>query len=257
MVRRIILSISIVLAVGCQTTSGYSPARDLEILEFHSAIWVNLHHYLYNEAFRPQAHQEPFTPFESSEKEQVEKAVAFYKTKFDGRDLLFDKGLRKINDELASAENRESLRGLDIQENGLSETLETVRPVYLKRFWEKQNQENIRWIADVQAKLKLYGAPIKARLEEILNRKFTDGPYRIDVVHEANWAGGYTYTPPHSVLSSGRKTYSEYSAVEMSFHETLHAGPFETVANALEKELASHQLKDDDQLWHAQSTLGM
>jgi hypothetical protein len=36
----------------------------------------------------------------------------------------------------------------------------------------------------------------------------------------------------------------------MIFHESLHAGPFDTVQAALDAEFARHNAKDDAQLWH-------
>ena len=37
----------------------------------------------------------------------------------------------------------------------------------------------------------------------------------------------------------------------MVFHESLHAGPFDTVQAELDGEFARHNAKDDVQLWHA------
>ncbi|MCB0368060.1 MAG: hypothetical protein KDD45_01145 [Bdellovibrionales bacterium] len=223
----------------------------LRIFQFHSAFWINLHHFLYNEAFRPQAHQEPFVPMNQGEKNEIEEAIGFYKINFNGKDLLFDNDLKKINNELALAENNSDLSNVEISKETRN-ILEKIRPVYLKHYWEQQDKNNIHWISEVEKKLKLYGAVIKSKLEKVLNRKFIDFPYRIDVVHEANWSGAYTSdSPPHTVISEGRNSYNNYSAIEMIFHEVLHAGPFEKVQEALDVEFNLHQYKDESQIWHA------
>ena len=214
-------------ALGCQTLAPKNTTKESEMFEFHSALWINLHHYLYNEAFSKKSHQVPSIQFSSDEKIKVDAAIEFYKLNFKNRDLLFDSGLKKINDTLSSAENKETLDGLQL-EDGLAKNLESVKPVYVKYLWEKQNQENLQWISKAKENLRLFESPIKEKLEKVLNQTFSKIPYRIDVVHEANWAGAYTsQSPPHTTISSGRKSYSDYASLEMIFHETLHTGLFD------------------------------
>lgn len=237
--------------ISCQTLNPSNAFKDSDIFEFHSALWVNLHHYLYNEAFGRSAHQEPDIRFTIEEQKTIETAITFYKTNFKNRDLLFDNGLKKINDDLSSAENKENLHGLKL-EDGLAQILEGVKPIYVSHLWEKQNQENIQWISDAKKNLRLFGFPLKRKLEKVLNKKFLDIPYRIDVVHEANWAGAYTsQSPSHTTISSGRASYDDYATLEMIFHEAIHTGLFDVVSEKIEKEFATHKLNDIDHLWHA------
>ena len=236
---------------ACQTNQISRKPQDLETFQFRSAVWVNLHHYLYNESFRPEAHQESSITMSSREKRQLEKAIAFYRKQFDQRDLLFDEGLKKINNQLASKENDLNLDGLDSMD-GLKSILLDVYPIYFKYFWAHQDQENKEWIENTRSLLQSHGSLIQEKLEKILQRKFGDVPYRVDVVHEANWAGAYTSSAPsHTVISSGRKTYRDLAALEMVFHETMHAGPINAVSKSLEEEFLAHKMADKEQLWHA------
>ena len=102
-----------------------------------------------------------------------------------------------------------------------------------------------------------YGPAIQHELERVLQRKFSDGPYQVYVVHESNWAGGYTSeaqrgTHPHTVISSGRPDYQGLAGLEMVFHESLHAGPFDTVQAELDGEFARHNVRRMTcNCWHA------
>lgn len=246
----LIKAILFFFVLGCQTLTPSNTAKESDTFDFHSALWVNLHHYLYNEAFS-KSYQDSNIPFDSDEKAKVDTAIIFYRSNFKNRDLLFDNGLKKINDDLASAENKENLHGLKLEE-GLVKNLEDVKPIYVKYLWQKQNQENLQWISKAKENLKLFESPIKEKLEKVLNQTFSKTPYRIDVVHEANWAGAYTsQSPPHTTISSGRKSYSDYASLEMIFHETLHTGLFDSIIEKIDKEFSSHKLNDTDQLWHA------
>jgi hypothetical protein len=248
------------LALGGPGPSTLAGPHDLisgtPIFEYHDFVWVNLHHYLYNEAF-PTHHgngQEipGMTPAESA---AVDSAIAFYRERYKGRDLLFDTDLLATTELLVLAGNASTLPPSAMADD-LRAQLSAVYPIYRRHLWRLQAAQNDRWIADNQQLMGRYGPSIQRKLETVLRRKFSDGPYQEFVVNEANWAGGYTanredvHTYPQTFISSGRPDYSGLKGLEMVFHESLHAGPFSQVQEALDQEFARHNVQDKLSLWH-------
>jgi hypothetical protein len=241
-------------------TASPPPARahicvDSPPFQYCNFIWVNLHHYLYNEAF-PTGHGvgQTIPGLSAMQKTAIATAIDFYRSHYRDRDLLFDRELHAITQQVIAAGNA-GLPSSGIPDD-LRTTLQSVYPIYVKYSWPSQKLENQRWIVNNQQLLSRYGPAIQRELEHVLQRRFSDGPYQIYVVHEANWPGGYTSeaergTHPHTVISSGRPDYRGLAGLEMVFHESLHAGPFDTVQAALDAEFARHNAKDDVQLWHA------
>lgn len=221
------------------------------VFEFHSSFWINLHHFLYNEAFRPKAHQESDIAWSEEESRDIGKAVDFYQHTFAGKDLLFDDELLAINNKLAANETNDRLSDLGFPKE-LVEILERAAPAYRIKIWKYQHQRNQEWIRNVRSRLEKFGPIIQERLQLITGGDFPNTPHRIDVVHEANWAGAYTSRrPSRTVVSSGRVSNQGWSALELVFHELMHAGPFDAINGLVEEEFHRNDWEDRDHLWHA------
>jgi hypothetical protein len=250
-----VLWICLALLTASTTPVRAGTSADSPPFRYYNFIWVNLHHYLYNEAF-PTGHGigQTIPGLSAVQKTAVANAIDFYRSHYQDRDLLFDRELHTITQQVIAAGNT-GLPSTGIPDD-LRKTLQSVYPIYMKYLWASQKLENHHWIVSNQQLLSRYGPAIQHELERVLQRKFSDGPYQVYVVHEANWPGGYTSeaergTHPHTVISSGRPDYRGLAGLEMVFHESLHAGPFDTVQAALDAEFARHNAKDEVQLWHA------
>jgi hypothetical protein len=241
-------------------TASTLPARastpaDSPPFQYYNFIWVNLHHYLYNEAFSTgHGIGQTIPGLSAAQKATVTNAIDFYRSHYQDRDLLFDPELHAITQQVIAAGNA-ALPSIGLPDD-LRKTLQSVYQIYKRHLWASQKLENQHWIVSNQELVSRYGPSIQRELERVLQRKFSDGPYQVYVVHEANWAGGYTSeaeraTHPHTVISSGRPDYQGLAGLEMVFHESLHAGPFDFVQAALDEEFARHDAQDDMQLWHA------
>jgi hypothetical protein len=232
-----------------------STLADSPPFQYYNFTGVNLHHYLYNEAFPTGDGLGQTIPgLTAAQNATVANAIDFYRTRYQDRDLLFDPELHAITQQVIAAGNA-GLPSTGIPDD-LRNTLQSVYPIYTRHLWASQKLENQHWIVSNRQLISRYGPTVQHELERVLQQKFSDGPYQVYVVHEANWAGGYTSeaerrTHPHTVISSGRPDYQGLAGLEMVFHESLHAGPFDTVRAALNEEFARHNAKDDVQLWHA------
>ena len=112
--------------------------------EFHSNFWVNLHHYLYEQAIAK-------TP-EASESADWQHALEAYRRDIAG-----------INSALSTVDNAESLKGsgLDAELAGI---LERAAPVYRARWWPQHNRANLAWIAAATPLVAKYEAALKKEL---------------------------------------------------------------------------------------------
>src|SRR5271168_4387335 len=115
------LLLVLALCFGISTTScpgqtHSSSGRAQTPFEFHSGFWINLHHFLYLEAVseRPQRGQHPATvnkadvdvrnSFSPEERAAWDAAVSYYASSVIQRDLLFDREMGAIKNQLEDAE---------------------------------------------------------------------------------------------------------------------------------------------------------
>jgi hypothetical protein len=256
-IRLIRWSLLTAILTAAQVASADPPATGAgPPFQYFNFVWINLHSYLYNTAFPTRRGIDQTIPGVTSlEAATVATAIDFYRQHYKDRDLLFDPQLHSITQRVIAAGNAAQLPAAGLPAD-LRSTLRSVYPIYRKHLWPSQKEENQRWIARNQELMRTYGPAIQRKLEAVLGRRFSDGPYEIYAVHEANWPGGYTSGAdegwhPHTVISSGRSDYAAFAGLEMVFHESMHAGPFDNVQTALDQEFSARGAKDDMRLWHA------
>ena len=122
------------LLLGCLPAAAQQTTFD-----FHSNFWVNLHHFLYEQAIAK-------TP-EASESVDWQHALEAYRRDITPHELL-SRDIAGINSALSTVDidNAESLKGsgLDAELVGI---LEKAAPVYRARWWPQHNRANLAWIA--------------------------------------------------------------------------------------------------------------
>jgi hypothetical protein len=81
---------------------GAAPGAQARPFEFYSDFWLNLHHFLYEQAL----HQgKPREDLAKAETIASDKAVEFYRRSMIAHDLLFDPHMQSIDTELAEDES--------------------------------------------------------------------------------------------------------------------------------------------------------
>jgi hypothetical protein len=121
--------------------------------EFHSAFWINLHHFLYQQALQKANRSRGSAPVERqtlsvAEQATWDQAVAFYQKTMVSHDLLFDSAMRGVETILADAENVKSLSSAPL-DGDLRTQLEAAATVYRDHWWRLHNQANQFWISAV------------------------------------------------------------------------------------------------------------
>ncbi len=232
--------------------------------EFHSGFWVNLHHFLYQQA---RAHETPGearagTPIStgtlSAEEQRAWSAgLDYYLGGFAERDLLFNGDMVLINNRLAEMEPCADLSGRSSPTcaSGLRPeliaALESAASVYRAHWWPEHDRANRAWIAAVTPLLHQYGVKLSQQLAEVYESSWPTGALRVDVVHYGGPFGAYTTLEPvHLTISSADPENQGLVALEILFHEASHTLA-EAVRDAIARECRQRGKPIPRDLWHA------
>ncbi len=261
------------LREAAQQTPETSPAS-LPVFEFHSGFWVNLHHFLYQQArirkgqpSRSGGAQPPGLPVSGAqvstegltpaERQSWTAALDYYSGDLANRDLLFNGDMVNINNRLAQLEGCAELSGRGSGEcaSGLRPeliaALERAAPVYRARWWPEHDQSNRSWVAFAGRLVRQFGAVLARQLSATYRADWPAGQMRVDVVFYGGPFGAYTSLDPvHLTISSSDPRNQGSAALEVLFHEASHslAG---AVRDAIARECRARGKPIPRDLWHA------
>jgi hypothetical protein len=229
------------------------------VFEFHNGFWINLHHFLYEQALliskpkgRPVSTDEPvktdkLTP---AQKQIWDASIKFYQQELISRDLLFDEEMVKIKDRLEDLEKAADLKNSELNPD-LIKVLEQAAPIYRAHWWTEHEQANRNWIENQKPLLQRFEDQILGQLNNLYQSKLPPTPIRIDVTTYANWSGAYTSIDPVRItISSIDKRHFGFASLETIFHETSHA-LIRPVTEAITKECELKKKPVPRDLWHA------
>jgi hypothetical protein len=229
-----------------------SPARgQAPLFDFHSAFWINLHHYLHALGRSNSPLTEPLpqsaTP---AERETWAAIVAKYRDTYGNRPLLFDGELVKAKLALAAAASRPSL-GAGVVLPAMQAALESAAPIYRKHLWAAHDQLNQQTMAEARALLKQHGAPIAARLAASYDTTWPSQPIRIDFVYNAGPPGNaYTTNDPTHITIARDPRHAGFALLELLFHEASH-GWDAILMREVDEAARQLKVKPPRDLWHA------
>lgn len=270
MMRSVLLLIPLLCSVDIISAAQSNEAKETSqrLFDFHSGVWINLHHFLYLEALSrgPQKSSHPAVvtdedavllgSLSAQERATWNEAVDYYANSVIARDLLFDRDMGIIKNEIEDTEDSADLQQLDIPAD-LRGTLRKAAPIYRKHFWKNHDQENRRWIAQLQPLIEKYGEKLKNSLVAIYEEPWPDSPVRVDVTIYAGQFGAYTTNgPTRPTICSRDPANQGAAALEVVFHETSH-GMIDRVADAIsaaEADVNARNPKEtfhSGKLWHA------
>jgi hypothetical protein len=232
--------------------------------DYHSGFWVNLHHFLCEEADArgSQTQTIPFEPetaedekahasLSPKERKRWQQSVEYYESKVIEHDLLKDPEMEKVKNRLEDLEDSASLRGSGL-DPGLVAALDRAAPVYMAHWWPQHDKENQAWIAAVSPLVERDGARLSREIATAYDAVWPNRRVRVDVTAYANWAGAYTSLfPTRLTISSTDPANQGAAALEVVFHESSHA-LIDKVLEAISKECKNRNvLLPRRDLWHA------
>ena len=193
------------------------------LFNFHSAFWMNLHHYLHAlaRASEPLTEELPASASDS-ERTQWSAAVDFYRSRFGKRRLVFDEMLVNVKQRLIVAESRDDLADVALAPEH-RQVLERVAPIYRKHRWPDHDATNKRFIGSLEKLIGRHGRAIADRLARSYDDTWPDTGLRVDVVRDAGPPGNaYTTTMPKPThITIGADDHGLMS-LELVFHEASH-----------------------------------
>lgn len=267
--RGFLLTLVMLLAMTCVTAQqrAITQAGDKSRFEFHSGFWINLHHFLYQQALlrkraagqtaKSDASVNATSQLPAAQQRAWDAALDYYSNTFIKRDLVFDEELVRINDRLGELEEAKSLKGSGLS-NDLTGILESVAQIYRARWWTEHDRANRFWIAVLTPMLNQFSRPLVEQLTTAFRERWPAAPIRVDVVVYANWAGAYTTVDDahkaHITISSTEASHQGFAALESIFHEASHVlvGPDTgSVAEAIARQCRARNIQVPRGLWHA------
>ena len=245
-------------------TSGPRP-----IFEFHSGFWLNLHHFLYEQARMDEEMQtsrgaggaaklsSAAANARTDSSPAWQAAVNYYRTNFAHRDLLFDQGMVLIKNRLAELETCPDLSGRAVRscasglQTNLITVLEGAAPIYRAKWWSDHDRKNRDWIDGDAPLVRNIGLPLAQELSSVYEKSWQREPIRVDVVIYAGQFGAYTtLDPTHITVGSGDPRNEGLAGFEILFHEASHALAL-PVQDAIAEACRQRDIPIPRDLWHA------
>ena len=247
--------------IARQGTSGAAVARD-HYFEYHSAFWLNLHLFLYEEAATraalPQKPREAELTGDSSlsaslsgdEKAKWDAAIVYYQSNLLSLDLLTSDRMRQLNNTLAALEDASTI-GRSRLDPQLVRVLDNAAEVYRAHWWTAHDRANRDWIAAVTPLVQSDGDQLARQLAAAYGEPWADGPIRVDVVAYANSSGAFTVMHPTRItVSSQDLANQKLAGLDALFREASHP-MIENVGNLAIQDFAAHKRNPPSDLWHA------
>ena len=243
----------------------------LPVFEFHSGFWINLHHFLYQQARIPKSTSRQtkssgarsFGTAASTDRltQQEQQAWAaaldYYARELADRDLLFNGDMVNINNRLSEMEDCADLSGRSLRQcaSGLRDeliaALERAAPVYRARWWPEHDRSNRSWTATVAPMVRQFGVELAQQLAATYRADWPAGRLRVDVVFYGGPFGAYTTLDPvHLTISSADSRNQGTAALEVLFHEASHALAG-AVRDTIARECRARGKPIPRDLWHA------
>jgi len=246
-----------------EATSGPRP-----IFEFHSGFWLNLHHFLYEQARLAEKVQTSqgggaakSAPTDANARGDApaawQSAVDYYRKNMAHRDLLFDQGMVLIGSRLAELETCPDLSGRTMSsctsglQQNLIAALEAAAPIYRSRWWSEHDRANRDWIDGDAPLVRRIGLPLAEELSAVYEKPWQREPIRVDVVIYGGPFGAYTtLDPTHITVASGDPRNEGLAGFEILFHEASHALAV-PVQDAIAEACRQRDIPIPRDLWHA------
>jgi hypothetical protein len=231
--------------------------------EFHSGFWINLHHFLCEEAVvksgdsrakRHEAEQAQDSSLSASlsgdEKTDWDAAVSYYQDNLISFDLLTSDRMRLIKNQLEGLENASTLSRSHL-DPALARALDRAAPVYRAHWWPAHDKANRDWILAAGTLVDQNADKLVQEVSTAYEAAWPDTPFRVDVVAYAYWSGAYTTMHPNRItISSIDPGNQKTAAVEALFHEASHA-LIERVGALVIQDFAAHKRSAPSDLWHS------
>jgi len=264
--KHLLIIIYTLFSFVCSGQKNSSLIAETSKFEFHSDLWINLHHFLYQKAKGSQLkhlqedgnvflninEDENFKSLNHNERLILETSIDYYKEHIIEKSLL--RNLANLRVWLQDQHGNKKISDTTYSKK-YTTILNDFSSIYKKRFWRNHDKHN-RKILNKHLKLLEELEPFMfERLKYFAGFNWPESKIRIDLTTYANYAGAYSQTRPNfNAVISTLDPFSEQSTfVEIVFHEAAHGlfwrkSKFRSKIFQLSNEMSIPIPKN---LWHA------
>lgn len=243
------------------------------VFQFQSGFWLNLHHFLYQQARLRSERPVTRTGTSATAKATIgaageaslvaatdalspdelaawNRALDYYASDPAKRDLLFDNYMVLMKNRLS-----ELAAAPDLSTSGLRkevvEAMQAAAPVYRAHWWAQHDRANREWVAKLEPMVEKLGTPLAQELSNVYQADWPLAPVVVDVSVYAGRVAGYTSLDPvHVTVSSVDPRNQNEAALEILFHEASH-GLAQAVREGIARECRLRKKPIPRDLWHA------
>jgi hypothetical protein len=233
-----------------------------QYFSFHNNLWMNLHHFFYEQACNRQRNKLAedglvfneigdslnIAGLKAQEKTMFDEGVAFYAERIIDQELLKSGRIFKwlqaqpIGQKIVDT----------TYSKAFSETLNQLKPLYENHFWQRHQKENHELLDRYIDLIKKTENKVIHKMEALSGSKWK-GVVRIDLTTYGNWAGAYSPDYDNIVISSIDPMMNSTIFIEFVFHESSHLlftrkSPFRMSIFTKSKEM---EIRQPRLLWHA------
>ena len=242
--------------IALWTTAAPAQPRG-SMFVFQNNFWLNLQQFVRGEAYRRSVNATPgLDPFTLGDADRATwtAAVDAY-ADVAKRDVLFDAGLRDIQDKLATVGDVERLPD-GLLDAATTRILNSVAPTYRARVWPARQRDNDAWIARAKALLEKHESAMAARVASVYRVEWPREPFLVDAVGEIGPNSAVTYDglkgyAAHTQAGAASLRSTGDAPIELIFHEATHAFQIGgRVTRAIQEECARQKVEVPPGLWH-------
>ncbi|MGX1928870.1 hypothetical protein [Flagellimonas sp. 2504JD4-2] len=202
-----------------------------QYFSFHNNIWMNLHHFLYEQAsngqknklredglgFRDIGDSLKISELTLREKQLFNKGIEFYKKNIIDQELINSGRIFKW---LQFQPTDQAI--IDTSYSKVfTENLNRLKPLYVSHFWQRHRTENNNLLFAYIDLIKKIESKVIRKMEKLSGSKWK-GVVRIDLTTYGNWASAYSPDFDNIVISSIDPNMDSTIFIEFVFHESSH-----------------------------------
>ncbi|MCB0493478.1 MAG: hypothetical protein KDC93_13810 [Cyclobacteriaceae bacterium] len=261
--RSVIMILFLWVSLYCNGQSSH-PIAATQYFEFYNNYWINLHHFLYQQAKGSQLkklEEDGASLIDigegkvMSDLSEIDSAILNHAVNYY-RDHLIEKSLFQLGDIRVGLQGHVGERVISdtTLSSELINVLNEIAPLYSKKFWPLHSAQNQKVVTNQIGWIKDLEEDVIKDLVRLSGKEWPDTKVRVDLTAYANFAGAYTVSRPamNITISTLDPTVESSLFVETIFHEGTHLlfsmdSPFRSSIFFLSKELGIDFPRN---LWH-------
>lgn len=258
----LVISLGYCASVYAQKEPASDTLYQTPYFSFHNNMWMNLHHFFYEQASNQQKHKlaedslrfrdigdsARIAELSTEERNIFDAGVAFYRQNIIDQQLLHS---GKIFKWLQAHPTNQRITDTTYSKK-FTTALNRLKSLYEAHFWPRHQKENDALLREYIELIQKTETTVIGKMEGLSGSTWKT-KVRVDLTTYGNWAGAYSPDLDNIVISSIDPQMNSTIFIEFVFHESSHLlflrkSPFRM---AIFKQAKTLEIKQPRHLWHA------